>query len=71
MKKLLLLSTIFLFSFKTNEEKTATVKLTASQWSLIYQVIEQSNAPHQQVKLVEQWILEQVQKQLSDSSNKK
>ena len=71
MKKLLLIPILFLFSFKTNEEKTAIVKLSVSQWQLIFNIMEQSNAPHVDVIKAEKLILEQVNKQLIDTSMKK
>ena len=72
MKKLLsILILICIFSFNTNTEKSATVKLTASQWNVIYNIMEQSNAPHLDVKTAEGWIIQGIGTQLTDSTNKK
>ncbi len=70
MKKLLLLITFTaLFSFNT--EKKLTVELSIADWQKVMHVIDESNAPHSSVKDVQRMIVSQLQKQITDSTQKR
>jgi hypothetical protein len=75
MKLLLSLTIVFLLGTsqkaKAPEPKTYTVSLTLNQWQEVIQVIDQSQSPHIQVKAINELIVNQVQKQLSDTTKTK
>jgi hypothetical protein len=57
-----------LFSFRT--DKKLKVELTLQQWQVILNQLDQSSAPHTEVKLSSHWLVEQLQLQI-DTTNKK
>lgn len=50
------------FSFKA--EKKIKVELTLQQWQIIVGQLDQSAAPHTEIKITTGWIVEQVKPQL-------
>lgn len=70
MKKKYLFLLLLPFAFAFREEKKLKVELTAQQWSGVLQVLDQSNAPHGDVKIVSKWLVDQLQSQIQDSTNK-
>jgi hypothetical protein len=57
-----------LFSFRT--EKKLKVELTLQQWQVILNQLDQSSAPHTEVKLSSRWLVEQLQPQIDTTKNK-
>ena len=71
IKKIILsLAIIFFISFKTGEEKRYAVSLTLPEWQAVLNVIDQSNAPHSQVKAVQELLIPILNKQI-DTTKKK
>lgn len=69
MKKLTaILAVLFLCSFSTDKE--LSVKGKVKDWQNVLFVIEQSNAPHLQVKEAQDFIIMQLEKQI-DTTKKK
>lgn len=73
MKKIILLLAILGTAFMSlkPEEPTLTVKLPIQGCEAVLQVIEQSNAPHTQVKAVQSELVKQLQAQIKQDSTKK
>lgn len=60
-----------LFSF-VRQEDTLKVELPLESWNVVLEVIDQSNAPHQQVQAVKKVLMGQLQGQLqADSTTNK
>lgn len=65
MKKLILLAVVLVcMAFTTDEPKKLKVELTEQEWGAVMQVIDQSNAPHAQVKAVQEILTKQLVPQL-------
>lgn len=65
MKKILLLIAVLgLMAFTTDEPKKLKVELSQDEWGAVLQVIDQSNAPHGQVKAVQEVLIKQLQAQV-------
>lgn len=58
-----------LFAF--NQEKKLKVELTAQQWEAIFQQLDKSAAPHNEIKITTGWLLDQLTPQLKDTTIKK
>lgn len=71
MKKIVLAIASLLVLLSFTESKTYRVELTIEQWQTVVEVMENSNAPHQQVKAAQQWVIPQLQNQLKDTTVKK
>ena len=52
------------FSFVQDEPKKLKAELTLQEWQVVLGVIEQSNAPHSQVKAVQELLIKQLQGQV-------
>lgn len=63
-----LVGTIYQGHSQQQQEKTLKVELPAEGWNLVLEVINQSAAPHNQVVLVQQTLLQQLQPQISQDS---
>lgn len=70
MKKILILALVVI-AFAFNTEKKLQVELTAEQWNGVLQVIDQSNAPHSDVKIVSKWLVDQIKPQIQDTTKQK
>ena len=71
-KAIIILILITLLSFKTNDTgKLLKVEGSKEVWQAIINVIDKSNAPHLDVEAAKQFIIEQVNKQLDTTKNKK
>ena len=73
MKKVIIILILTtLLSFKTNDTgKLLKVEGSKEVWQAIINVIDKSNAPHLDVEAAKQFIIEQVNKQLDTTKNKK
>lgn len=72
MQKLTALIVLFaVCAFQPPQPKTLKVEFTTQDWNAIINVIEQSNAPYQEVKSVKENIIKQLQKQLTDTTKQK
>jgi hypothetical protein len=60
----ILLGVILLSIFSFRTEKKLKVELTVQQWQTILRQLDQSSAPHTEVKLTTGWIVEQVRAQI-------
>lgn len=61
---------ISLVAFTNQQQQSLKVELPIEAWQEVLDVIEQSNAPHQQVKAVQKALLSQLQEQLqADTTN--
>lgn len=68
---LLIISTITLaFNEAQQPPKVVVVQGTVQDWNQVLNVIDQSAAPHNDVKAVEQWILNQINAQIKSDSTK-
>lgn len=65
---ILILAAVFI---SAQVDKKVSVSLTVEQWQGVLNVIEQSNAPHVEVKAVQQAIIGQIQEQLKQDTVKK
>jgi len=54
---------------QTTEPQILTVKLLVQEWEAVLAVIEQSNAPHIQVKSVAAELVKQLQPQIKDDKS--
>lgn len=70
-KPLLLLAFIAILFISAQVDKKVSVSLTVEQWQGVLNVIEQSNAPHTDVKAVQKAIIGQIQEQLKQDTVKK
>ena len=71
-KAIIILILTTLLSFKTNDTgKLLKVEGSKEVWQAIINVIDKSNAPHLDVEAAKQFIIEQVNKQLDTTKNKK
>lgn len=59
---------ITLMAFTSPTEQKLKAEFTLNEWNKILEVIEQSNAPHQEVKAVQQALIEQLQPQINPDS---
>jgi ABC-type metal ion transport system substrate-binding protein len=66
----ILLAVALLSFFSFRADKKLKVELTLQQWQVILNQLDQSSAPHTEVKLTASWITDQVRPQL-DTTNKK
>lgn len=73
MKKIKFLAVIaaFVTASVLAQEKQLIVKGEIQNWQLVMEVIEQSNAPHLQVKAAQEFLLKQLQPQLQDTTKSK
>lgn len=72
MKKLIaLLFIVSLCSFGTQQEKKLKVELSVQQWQAILNQLDESQAPHTEIKVTTGWIISQLQEQIKDSTGKK
>lgn len=46
-------------------------ELTIQEWEVVLQIIKQSNAPHNQVKAVQELLIKQLQSQIKQDTTKK
>lgn len=70
MKLFIVLIGLFLLAaFSPSKDLTATGSI--EQWQELLNVVDQSNASHQQVTKVQQWLIPQLQKQAADTTKKK
>lgn len=53
---------VFFFSFRT--EKKLKVELTAGQWQIILNQLDNSQSPHTEVRISSKWLIEQLQPQV-------
>lgn len=61
---------ISLAAFTGQQQKNLKVELPVESWNVVLEVIDQSNAPHQQVQAVKKALLSQLQEQVqADSTN--
>jgi hypothetical protein len=67
----ILLTGLFIGFTPPYPPKDLTVTLNIEAWQNIIDVIDKSNANHLQVKAAQEAILQQLQKQLADTTNKK
>jgi hypothetical protein len=67
MKKLLILL-LACAAFTTLPEKKLKVELTAQQWQAIINQLDNSAAPHNEVKITTGWLVDQLKPQLIDST---
>lgn len=65
---ILILAAVFI---SAQVDKKVSVSLTVEQWQGVLNVIEQSSAPHTDVKAVQQAIIGQIQEQLKQDTVKK
>jgi hypothetical protein len=71
MRKLaIILGLAFIATTGFKEEKKLKVELTVQQWQAILSQLDNSSAPHNEVKVTSGWIVEQLQAQL-DTTKKK
>lgn len=68
-KTIILLFLLSAFAFQT--EKKLKVELSQEQWQAVLQIIDQSNAPHGDVKVVSKWLTDQLIPQVQDTTKKK
>lgn len=69
MKKLILV--LFCISWQIKPgEKMLTVSGEVQNWEMLLDCVDKSNAPHSQVKAVQDWIVPQLRKQI-DTTKKK
>lgn len=66
----LIIFALLVLGFKTSEEKKYSISLTVQQWSLILEVIDKSNAPHQQVKMAQDLLVPELNRQIADTTKK-
>lgn len=65
MKKTLIILALALISFGfVQDQKKLKAELTLQEWQVVLGVIEQSNAPHTQVKAVQELLINQLQGQI-------
>lgn len=73
MKKTLILITLAtgaaLLGF-TPSEKKLKVELSAQQWQVIINQLDNSTAPHTEIKITTGWLVEQLKPQLIDTTKK-
>lgn len=67
MKKTLLILGFILLAFAP-EKKTLRVEGDLQSWNILMDCLDKSNAPHTQVKAVQEWIRVQLNKQIKDST---
>jgi hypothetical protein len=66
----ILLGVILLCIFSFRTDKKLKVELTVQQWQVILNQLDQSSAPHTEVKLSSHWLIEQLQPQIDTTKNK-
>lgn len=72
MRKLIIITALaFIATTGFKSEKKLTVELSIEQWQAILSQMDNSNAPHSEVKITTSWIVEQLSKQVADSTKKK
>lgn len=59
---------ISLTAFSGQQQNNLKVELPVESWDVVLEVIDQSNAPHQQVKAVKNVLLSQLQEQVQADS---
>jgi len=66
MKKTLIIIALaaISYSFVQDEPKKLKAELTLQEWQVVLNVIEQSNAPHSQVKAIQELLIKQLQGQV-------
>ncbi|MES2428252.1 MAG: hypothetical protein V4560_14830 [Bacteroidota bacterium] len=69
-KAALIFFSITIFSFKIGSDKTYKVELTLQEWQLILNVVDQYNAPHLQVKQVQDLLVPLLNKQIDITKQK-
>jgi hypothetical protein len=60
----ILLGVALLSFFSFRADKKLKVELTLQQWQIILSQLDQSSAPHTEVKVTTGWIVEQVRAQI-------
>jgi hypothetical protein len=70
-KTLILLLVIACASFVPQPEKKLKVELSAQQWQAIINQLDNSSAPHNEVKITTGWLVEQLRPQLIDTTKAK
>lgn len=68
MKKTIIIIALALvsFGFVSDQPKTLKAELTLQEWQVVLGVIEQSNAPHTQVKAVQELLIKQLKGQVQE-----
>lgn len=66
MKKTIIIIALALigFGFISDQPKKLKAELTLQEWQVVLGVIEQSNAPHTQVKAVQELLIKQLSAQV-------
>lgn len=66
MKKTIIIIALALisFGFVSDQPKKLKAELTLQEWQVVLSVIEQSNAPHTQVKAVQELLVKQLSAQV-------
>ena len=65
-------ATLVLSFSNTDEQPKMRVELTLSEWNAVFEVIEESNAPHKKVVAIKEMLSKQLIPQLpKDSTSKK
>jgi hypothetical protein len=71
MRKLIVTATVIGLCLAFAPEKKLKVELRPQQWQLILTQLDQSAAPHTEVKLTTGWLISQLNEQLKDTTIKK
>lgn len=72
MKKTLIIIALaaISFGFVQDQPKKLKAELTLQEWEVVLGVIEQSNAPHSQVKAVQELLIKQLKDQVKPEEKK-
>lgn len=69
-KSFILIAVVILLTSFVSDETKLKVELSQQEWGAVLQVIDQSNAPHAQVKAVQEIIIKQLQSQVDTNTKK-